>query len=164
MEHGASTQLSGRELDQAFVAGMLPHHQAAIEMAKVEVGKGKSTQTIELAHSIIDDQTREQAEMHQIAKDSGLATTDRPMNGPAGTLMGVPISMDMSQAGHMIDMAGNTDRAFLQMMIAHHAMAVSMATEERDRGGAGRLKQLSAAIVALQSKEIGEMEVLLRAV
>src|SRR3979490_1591329 len=54
--------LTGADLDRAFVQGMVPHHQAAIDMAAVELQKGRDPRTRALAQAIIDDQQREIAE------------------------------------------------------------------------------------------------------
>jgi hypothetical protein len=50
--------------DEAFVRGMIPHHQAAIEMAQIQLKFGKDPQQRHLAQEIIDAQTREIAEMN----------------------------------------------------------------------------------------------------
>ena len=54
--------------DVDFVHGMIPHHQGAIEMAKVQLQYGKDEQTRKWAASIIRDQEREIAEMQEWLK------------------------------------------------------------------------------------------------
>lgn len=49
--------------DRDFVAMMLPHHQGAVEMAKVQLRFGKDPELRRLARSIIKDQEREIALM-----------------------------------------------------------------------------------------------------
>lgn len=49
--------------DRDFVAMMLPHHQGAVEMAKVQLRFGKDPELRKLARSIIKDQEREIAFM-----------------------------------------------------------------------------------------------------
>jgi uncharacterized protein (DUF305 family) len=49
--------------DVAFVCGMIPHHQGAIDMAKVELQYGKDPWVKQLAQKIIDAQMQEIAEM-----------------------------------------------------------------------------------------------------
>ena len=51
--------------DQDFVAGMLPHQQGAIDMAKVELQYGKDPALRKLAQSILDAQEKEIALMQQ---------------------------------------------------------------------------------------------------
>jgi uncharacterized protein (DUF305 family) len=54
----ASVEPSGNS-DVDFVRLMLPHHQAAIEMAKAQLLYGKDAQTRRLAQEIITDQQSE---------------------------------------------------------------------------------------------------------
>ena len=59
MHHAmASVKPSGKS-DMDFVALMLPHHQAAVEMAKAELLYGKDSQMRRLAQEIITDQQSE---------------------------------------------------------------------------------------------------------
>ena len=153
--------LAGADLDRAFLQGMVPHHQAAIDMATVEVQKGKDPRTKAMAQAIITDQQREIALMTQIAQTQFKLTPMKEMSGPLGTLMGVPLSMDMSKMGQDLATAPNTDHAFLTMMIPHHASAILMADEENNHGGDPQLRTLSQSIIAAQAKEIGEMQALL---
>jgi hypothetical protein len=49
--------------DRAFVRSMIPHHQGAIDMAKVVLQHGKDEQTKKWANDVIRDQQREIDEM-----------------------------------------------------------------------------------------------------
>jgi hypothetical protein len=53
------------QADRDFVAGMIPHHQGAIDMANVELKYGKDPQLRKLAQSIIDSQQTEIAMMEK---------------------------------------------------------------------------------------------------
>lgn len=54
--------------DIAFVRGMIPHHQAAIDMAKVVLEYGKDPQTRKLAEDVVREQQREIGEMQEWLK------------------------------------------------------------------------------------------------
>lgn len=64
MDQGMSVPYTGNA-DRDFVAGMIPHHQGAVDMAEVELKYGKDPQLKKLARSIISSQTREIAFMKQ---------------------------------------------------------------------------------------------------
>ena len=56
------------DADVDFIRGMIPHHQGAIEMAKVVLEHGKDEKTRKWATDIIREQQREIAEMQQWLK------------------------------------------------------------------------------------------------
>ena len=62
MHKGMDITYSG-DADIDFARGMTPHHQGAIEMAKVELQFGKSPEMRKLAESIVKAQEDEIAEM-----------------------------------------------------------------------------------------------------
>jgi len=64
--HGPMMQgMMAEDPDLAFACGMIPHHQGAINMARVELERGDSDEMKELAQKIIEDQTREIEQLTQ---------------------------------------------------------------------------------------------------
>lgn len=154
--------VSGADLDKAFIQGTVPHHQAAIDMANVEVQKGTNEQVKSVARSIITAQQAEIADLNNIGRDLFKLTPARTMSGPMGNMMGVPLSTDPSKMAGELSAAPRTDVAFLQMMIPHHASVITMAQEELKNGRDARLKTMSQSVIDTQAKEIGQMQALLK--
>lgn len=62
MMAGMNAPMTGNA-DQDFVAMMIPHHQGAVDMARVELKYGKDARLRRLAHAIIRSQDKQIAEM-----------------------------------------------------------------------------------------------------
>lgn len=59
---------AGKEFDRLFLQHMTAHHKGALEMAKVQLDKGKYGPAKELAREITTGQEKEIAEMDQLLK------------------------------------------------------------------------------------------------
>ena len=70
MHKGMDITFSG-DADIDFIKGMIPHHQGAIDMAKVVLGFGKDAETRKLAETIIAAQEKEIAMMTEWLKKKG---------------------------------------------------------------------------------------------
>lgn len=63
MDHSMQSMQATGDADKDFVMMMIPHHQAAIDMAKVELQYGKDPLLQEMARKIIKAQDDEITEM-----------------------------------------------------------------------------------------------------
>ncbi len=55
--------------DRAFIDAMIPHHQSAIDMARVELEQGDDEETLAMAQKVIDAQEAEIAEMDSMRQE-----------------------------------------------------------------------------------------------
>ena len=148
----SNSSAAGGGIDRAFVADMVPHHESAVEMAKIAQDRGKSEFVKQLASDIIRTQTEEITTMRR--EDEGLDTTGVKVGS-----LGVP--------EHMKGMDGDVaslktvdpfDPAFMEMMLTHHEGAIEMAKVELAKGKDPELKALAQDIIDAQEREITEMK------
>ncbi len=68
--------LEHEDPDVAFVLGMIPHHQGAIDMARIQLAAGSDPENMELARHIIADQQQEIDAMRAWLKERGIEIPD----------------------------------------------------------------------------------------
>lgn len=68
----AMPMMSTGKPDADFLLMMIPHHQSAIDMAKVELEMGKDEATKAMAQKIIDAQVGEIVEMKDMLQAMGV--------------------------------------------------------------------------------------------
>lgn len=144
MAAGRLEKLSGKAFDRAFLSMMIPHHQAAVEMAQAVLPLTKNATVKGWANAIITAQQREITTMMALLK---------PLGGSDARMAGM---MTMSGMGMTIKSAKNPDVAFVQGMVPHHASAIDMATVALVRSSNSTVRKLAQDIVQAQAKEIYE--------
>ncbi|WP_425554619.1 DUF305 domain-containing protein [Georgenia daeguensis] len=151
--------------DTEFAQMMIVHHEGAIEMADLAVEKADSEDVRSLAEGISAAQGPEIEEMTSWLEAWGEETS--PMGGMEGMDHGGMEMEGMSQEEAMQHLEGLSgtefDRSFLEMMIAHHQGAVTMAQTELEEGENPQALELAEKIIADQEAEISEMEQMLAA-
>lgn len=63
MNSNMNQGMMAKDIDVAFVCGMIPHHQGAIDMAKAELAHGDDPWARTFAQKVIDAQTQEIKDM-----------------------------------------------------------------------------------------------------
>lgn len=63
MHMGMAQGMMAEDIDVAFVCGMIPHHQGAIDMARVQLEHGTDPWAREMAQKVIEAQEAEIADM-----------------------------------------------------------------------------------------------------
>ena len=147
----SGSEVKGNGTDRAFVEGMIPHHESAVEMAKVAQKRGESEFVKQLASDIIRTQTEEISTLR--SEDEGLETAGVDV----GSLGMSEHEMGMEDDTASLRTAKPFDEAFMKMMITHHVGAIDMAKVELAKGADPELKSLAQAIVDAQTIEIDAM-------
>ncbi|MCX5384094.1 DUF305 domain-containing protein [Streptomyces sp. NBC_00083] len=190
MHHGpATTSSSGagegagpfNAADVAFAQQMIPHHQQALEMARLAEGRAADAEVKDLATAIEKAQDPEIDTMKGWLKAWGKPLPSSPHSSPSASSSASPSASssmgDMPGMNHgsgagsampgmmsdqdMRDLAAakgkDFDRKFSQLMIGHHQGAVAMAKDEQKNGDNADAKRLAGNVIAAQNAEIEQM-------
>ena len=158
MDHGSSSDASQfNDPDIAFVTQMIPHHQQAVEMADILLGKtGVDPRVVDLAMQIKAAQGPEITTMTSWLKSWGQPSPE-PMDGME---MGGMMSPDDMNA--LTNASGaDSSKLFLEQMIQHHQGAIDMANEELSKGKNADALALAKTIADAQTAEIAKMNEIL---
>ncbi|MFE1905463.1 DUF305 domain-containing protein [Streptomyces gardneri] len=143
------------DADVMFAQMMIPHHEQALEMAKLADGRAEDPEVRKLVAAIERAQDPEIRKMKAWLKGWGKPASAGAGHGMAG----------MMSAQDMKDLAAVKgeafDRKFAELMIAHHDGAVAMAKDEQKDGRNASAKKLADDVVRTQSTEIAELRKIL---
>jgi uncharacterized protein (DUF305 family) len=149
--HDAGSSMMGIAAmgERPFLQQMVPHHRSAVEMAELALEKTSRPEIRRLAQQIVSAQESEIADMGRWHRDwfgeDLVASTS-----------GLHANVDMTELEQAT--GDDFDRAFLRLMIAHHASAIMMAESVMIGSPREELGSLTDEITAAQAKEIGQMQ------
>ena len=151
---------AGNDADVAFLTGMQPHHEQAVEMSQIVLAADPPAEVAALARQIQAAQAPEIDEMDEMLGMLGHGSTAMPHG-----------DMDMASHGgmmseeHLADMRAATGteaaRLFLEGMIEHHQGAIDAAEAQLEDGQYAPALALAEQIEQAQTAEIAEMQALL---
>ncbi|MFD7319596.1 DUF305 domain-containing protein [Streptomyces sp. NPDC059875] len=153
------------DADVAFAQAMIPHHEQALEMAKLADGRAEDTGVKKIVADVEKAQDPEIQKMKSWLKGWGKPESADPngQNGHAGhgggAMAGMMSEQDMKDLESLKGKA--FDRKFAELMIAHHEGAVEMAETEQKDGRNETAKKLADDVVRTQSAEIDELRKIL---
>jgi uncharacterized protein (DUF305 family) len=154
------TAASGQvPFDRAFIDAMVPHHKAAIEMAR-EAKKGGLTdpELVEIADDIIATQQTEIDRMLEW-REQWFASKERDSEAAALDVLGLSAAeAGMEHSGENLATVDAVDQAFAGMMIGHHTGAIRMASLATEKADHDEIKMLAGDIIAAQQREIDIMQ------
>lgn len=151
MHKAMKVPLSGNA-DVDFVRQMIPHHQGAVDKAKIQLKYGHDERLKSFNRWVIFAQELEIAGMKSWLhrRDTGAVVANaKDYFGDAMAAM---------HHGMMIDYTGDADVDFVRGMIAHHQGAVDMASILLARGTDPEMNDLANDIIDSQNYEIAWME------
>lgn len=145
--------MSGNDADQAFLQAMVPHHEMAIEMAKMAKEKAKNPTILAMSADIIRTQSEEIKRMKTIHQR--LFSSELEPDMMAHERLG----LSMEESGMTMDMrmkeaAPGFDKMFAGEMAKHHQGAINMARKVLEKSQDVEVRSLAEAIIDAQTKEI----------
>lgn len=137
--------------ERQFLQEMIPHHQEAVDTAKIVAQKSENAEVKKLASDIVTAQEKEIADMKTWYKN--WYGVDYKDDGNYKPMMRSALST----------LSGNAlDRAFLEDMIQHHMGALMMGQSVVANIQHKEVEDLAKAIAETQSSEIITMRILLK--
>lgn len=146
--------------DQMFIDGMVPHHEGAVEMARLAQQRAEHPELEAMGEAMVTAQQAEIDQMKGWRKTWFGSDQTPPMGAPMehGDMPGMKNMEGMKADMERLKTASPFDLAFLDVMITHHQGAVQMATDAQSKSERPEVKELAAKITADQKKEIEQMK------
>jgi uncharacterized protein (DUF305 family) len=158
-QNTGNNQMMGN-IDKHFIEQMIPHHEGAVDMAKLALVKSKRPEIKTLATAIIEGQTKEINDMTSWYKNWFGNDVPKVSGGMMGGGMMSQSGMHMGGQEDMasLENASDFDKAFLEAMIPHHQLALMMVQMLESGSNRPEMLQLAKNITTSQSKEIQQMQ------
>ena len=164
MQHDGSADKTAASFDQQFIDMMVPHHQGAIEMARIALARGEHAELKALAEGIIHSQDGEIATMKGW-RQAWFGSAETPPMDRMPIVPGMGAGHDrhagpMNMAADVETLRGAPepfDLAFIDAMIPHHESAIDAAKAADKQATRAEIKELARSIVADQQREIDQM-------
>ncbi|MEO5906467.1 MAG: DUF305 domain-containing protein, partial [Saprospiraceae bacterium] len=139
--------------DVHFAKLMVMHHQGAIDMVRIELAKGKDDRLITLARKIMDRKAEEikvlETNVSHHKPKAADNVTDKELKESISKMM---------NGMKNIEIKGNTDKEFAQMMLLHLRSAVEMGAQEVIQGHHVQLKLMARDMIREDKKVMEEIE------
>jgi uncharacterized protein (DUF305 family) len=154
----APAEAAPNDADVSFTQNMIPHHQQAIEMAKLVNSHTDRPELHKLADSIQRSQRQEITQLQGWLRSWGKPEAPSGGHGGHGDTE-MPGMMSEADMRRLMEATGTEfDLAFVEMMAAHHQGAIDMANTELKDGSLPEVSRLAEQIIQTQQNEIEQLQ------
>jgi uncharacterized protein (DUF305 family) len=154
------------DFDRTFIDMMVPHHQGALEMARIAQQRADHPEIKQLAEQVLASQDKEITVMRDWRGTWYGSSETPPMSQMP--MLGVMPGMANSSQGTTMNMMADVeqlrtapepfDLAFLNAMITHHQSAVEASRLALKDATHPEIKNIAIDIIDVQLREIGDMQ------
>lgn len=149
-----STEADFNDADVTFLQMMIPHHEQAVDMAELAQEHAADAEVVDLAAQIAAAQQPEIDGMTGLLEAWGEPVE---MEGHEGMSMGgMATEEQMTELGAAD--GADFDKLFVELMIAHHEGAVTMAEEHHAEGQNADAAAIADAVIETQTAEIATLQ------
>lgn len=150
--------------DIGFLQDMRAHHEQAVEMGMIMIGKPETDAVLrQIAKEITFGQGIDIGRMIQLLRDYGKPEANE--SGTAMAWMNEPVPLERmpglatdSDMNDLVRAIGtDADRLFIELMIAHHEGGLHMGEYAVAHAGTDEVQDVATLIVSGQKDEIGEL-------
>jgi nuclear transport factor 2 (NTF2) superfamily protein len=142
MDHGAMVTS-----EEAFVVNMIPHHQEAVDTARLVLAKGESAELKKLAQAIITAQEKEIAMMQKWSKDWNYSTVKSELSEYDGWW-----DKALRESSRYMVPPGDDHASYEQSRWQNHFLKLDARKEVSD---------FAREVIRVQSSEISQMKLML---
>jgi uncharacterized protein (DUF305 family) len=159
---------SAMGLDQMYIDMMIPHHASIVAMAGAALPRLEDARLRDLAEGIVAAQSAEIEELRGYREQFFGDPEPMPMDGPMmavmdetmpgmGSMEDMAFQMDAVAQVAVICAAADADRAFIDLTIPHHEMAIEASETVVEQAEHREIRTFAERVIADQQREIAEL-------
>ena len=145
--------------DLDFMAQMIPHHEGAIAMAKYEISYGKNQEMIQLAKSILTEQTSDIEVMKLLISQLPDSTKKADESFTNAMVQSMNVMMKNMPSNNELTYI---DKAFAMVMIPHHQAAIDMAIALIQHSSNEQVSTFAQQLTSAEQIEIEQMSAFIK--
>ena len=153
--------LEGEQLEITFLAEIIPHHQAAIEMSQLELERGASPDIRTHAENIIANQEHQIDQFTRWLEEwYGLTPGEAMAQAPEEAQEEMKVLEEKTQMMieelSAVEAGEGFDVAFVQKMIPHHQAGIIELLEPQSRAPHAQLRVAATAGITTQQAQVAD--------